>query len=67
MEWLRWEEYVKVFFCGFKIKVINVFDEYLCIIEYIILKYIGKEDFKVLRLLIEKFFVEFKVMMSVVF
>lgn len=67
LEWLRWEDHAKVFSCGLKTQVTNALHEHLCTIEHIILKYIGKEDFKVLRSLTEKFFVEFKAMMSAVF
>lgn len=67
MEWSRWEDHAKVFSCGLKTKVTNALHEHLCTIEHIILKYIGKEDFKVLRSLTEKFFVEFKAMVSAVF
>lgn len=56
-----------MFSCGLKTKVTNALDEHLCTIEQRILKYIGKEDFNVLRSLTEKFFVEFKAMMSAVF
>lgn len=56
-----------MFSCGLKTKVTNALHEHLCTIEHIILKYIGKEDFKVVRSLTEKFFVEFKAMMSAVF
>lgn len=67
LEWSRWEEHSKVFTFGLKTKVTNALDEHLYTIEQIILKYIGKEDFKVLRSLTERFFVEFKAMMSAVF
>lgn len=67
LEWSRWEEHSKVFTFGLKTKVTNALDEHLYTIEQIILKYIGKDDFKVLRSLTERFFVEFKAMMSAVF
>lgn len=67
LEWSRWEEHAKVFSFGLKTKVTNALGEHLNSIEQMILKYIGGDDFEVVRSLTKKFFVEFKAMMCAVF